>query len=93
LARILKDRGLYKSPLGTSALCAAAVDDVIAWVLLAGVVGLARSGSMVDAGRTFAATSIGNGRCGGRVGPLHPQRQNCRDATWRDDLLHLLKRV
>ena len=54
LARILVDRGLYKSRLGTSALCAAAVDDVIAWILLAGVVGLTRTGSVGEAGRTFA---------------------------------------
>src|SRR5262245_13344945 len=45
LARILVERGLYKSPLGTSALCAAAVDDVTAWILLAAVVGLTRAGS------------------------------------------------
>jgi Kef-type K+ transport system membrane component KefB len=58
LARILIDRGLYKSRLGTSALCAAAVDDVIAWVLLAGVVGLTRTGSVAEAGRTFVLAFV-----------------------------------
>jgi Kef-type K+ transport system membrane component KefB len=58
LARILVDRGLYKSPLGTSALCAAAVDDVIAWILLAAVVGLTRTGSVGEAGRTFVLAFI-----------------------------------
>ena len=58
LARILVDRGLYKSPLGTSALCAAAVDDVIAWILLAAVVGLVRTGSMDEAARTFGLTLL-----------------------------------
>ena len=58
LARILVDRGLYKSRLGTSALCAAAVDDVIAWILLAGVVGLTRTGSLGEAGRTFALAFV-----------------------------------
>ena len=36
----LAERGLYKSPLGTAALCAAAVDDVAAWILLVAAVGL-----------------------------------------------------
>lgn len=35
LARILEERNLQKSALGTTALLCAAVDDVIAWILLA----------------------------------------------------------
>lgn len=35
LARILEERGLQSSPLGTTALMCAAVDDVCAWILLA----------------------------------------------------------
>jgi len=35
LARILEDRGLQKTPLGTMALTCAAIDDAIAWCLLA----------------------------------------------------------
>ncbi len=58
LARILVERGLYKAPLGTAALCAAAVDDVTAWILLAGVVGLSRSGSMMEAGYAFLLTAL-----------------------------------
>jgi Kef-type K+ transport system membrane component KefB len=42
LARILTDRGISKTELGTLAISCAAVDDVTAWCLLAGVVGLAR---------------------------------------------------
>lgn len=38
LARILSDRGMTHSELGTIALTCAAVDDVTAWCLLAGVV-------------------------------------------------------
>jgi Kef-type K+ transport system membrane component KefB len=41
LARILTDRGLLRSPLGGLALAAAAVDDLLAWSMLAGVVTLA----------------------------------------------------
>ena len=38
LARILEDRGLQQTPLGTMALTCAAIDDAIAWCLLAFVV-------------------------------------------------------
>jgi Kef-type K+ transport system membrane component KefB len=42
LARILKDRGLDRTAVGITALGAAAIADVIAWCLLAVVVGVAR---------------------------------------------------
>ncbi len=58
LARILVERGLYKSPLGTAALCAAAVDDVTAWILLAAVVGITRSGSAAQAGGALLLTAL-----------------------------------
>jgi Kef-type K+ transport system membrane component KefB/nucleotide-binding universal stress UspA family protein len=58
LARILVERGLYKTGLGTTALCAAAVDDVFAWILLAAVVGLTRTGSMAQAGIAFLLTLL-----------------------------------
>lgn len=40
LARILTDRGLHSTPLGSIALTCAAVDDVTAWCLLAVLVGV-----------------------------------------------------
>ena len=40
LARILTDRGLIDTPIGGLALACAAVDDVVAWSLLAGVAAL-----------------------------------------------------
>jgi Kef-type K+ transport system membrane component KefB len=43
LARVLKDRGLDRTPLGTMALSVAAVDDVTAWMLLAGALATAQS--------------------------------------------------
>jgi len=43
LARILTDRGIDKTPLGTIALTCAAVDDVTAWCLLAFLVGIVQS--------------------------------------------------
>jgi Kef-type K+ transport system membrane component KefB len=43
LARILDDRGLTKTNLGSIALTCAAVNDVVAWFLLALVVGIAKA--------------------------------------------------
>jgi K+:H+ antiporter len=43
LARILMDRGMYRSDVGTVALTCALVDDVTAWCLLAAAVALTRS--------------------------------------------------
>lgn len=45
LVRILEERGMTKTPLGTLAIACAAVDDVTAWCLLAGVVGIASAQS------------------------------------------------
>ncbi|HTL59165.1 MAG TPA: cation:proton antiporter [Candidatus Limnocylindrales bacterium] len=46
LARILEERGLTKTPLGTTALACAASDDVTAWTILAFVVAIAKSASI-----------------------------------------------
>ena len=44
LARILADRGLHRTRLGGLALASAAVDDVLAWSLLAAVIAIAGAG-------------------------------------------------
>jgi Kef-type K+ transport system membrane component KefB len=44
LARILEERGLAKTPIGSTALTCAAVDDVTAWTLLAFVVAVVTAG-------------------------------------------------
>ena len=46
LARILTDRGLYKTRIGTVALTVGAVDDVTAWCMLAVVITVARATGM-----------------------------------------------
>jgi Kef-type K+ transport system membrane component KefB len=53
LARILNERGLLKSRVGSIAIACAAVDDVTAWCLLAFVVALARAHGLTDALRTI----------------------------------------
>lgn len=45
LARIVEERGLLHTRLGTIALACAALDDVIAWCILAAVVALVRAGA------------------------------------------------
>ncbi len=58
LAAILKDTFLHKTDLGKVALGAAAVDDVCAWVLLAAVLGLVRSGTPGQAVVAMAETAV-----------------------------------
>jgi Kef-type K+ transport system membrane component KefB len=45
LARILQEKGLTKSKLGSMALTCAAADDITAWCILAAVIALVKSGS------------------------------------------------
>jgi Kef-type K+ transport system membrane component KefB len=54
LARILEDRGLSQTYLGSIALTCAAVDDVTAWCMLALVIAFAKSGSVGGAFLTIA---------------------------------------
>ncbi|HXU04774.1 MAG TPA: cation:proton antiporter [Polyangia bacterium] len=61
LARILTDRGIQRSPMGTAALTCAAVDDVTAWCLLAIVVSVAThtgAGALVTIGLTIAYVAL-----------------------------------
>jgi Kef-type K+ transport system membrane component KefB len=46
LVRILKDRGMAKTPLGSLAIACAAVDDASAWAMLAVVVAITRATGM-----------------------------------------------
>jgi Kef-type K+ transport system membrane component KefB len=55
LARILRDRGMSRTPMGAIALACAAVDDATAWCLLAVVVSIAQTRAW-DAVRTLLLT-------------------------------------
>jgi Kef-type K+ transport system membrane component KefB len=48
LARILKERGLTRTPLGVLTITCAAADDVTAWCLLAAVIAIVKAGSIVS---------------------------------------------
>ena len=47
LACILKERGLQEHKIGSLSIACAAIDDLFSWVILAGVVAFARSGSAI----------------------------------------------
>ena len=57
LARILQDRAMQKTPLGTLALTCAAINDAIAWCLLAFAVSVMQA-TPSDAIRTAALTAL-----------------------------------
>jgi Kef-type K+ transport system membrane component KefB len=48
LARIIKERGLTKTPLGVLAITCAAADDVTAWCLLAATIAIVKAGSVTS---------------------------------------------
>ena len=58
LARILKDRGLTETPLGTMAIACASIDDVTAWCTLAFVIAIVKSTGLVGALWTIALTIL-----------------------------------
>ncbi|HTL08394.1 MAG TPA: cation:proton antiporter [Chitinophagaceae bacterium] len=49
LARIVQERGLSKTRLGTIAITCAAADDITAWCLLAAVIAVVKAGTVVSA--------------------------------------------
>jgi Kef-type K+ transport system membrane component KefB len=52
LARILHERGLTKTALGSLAITCAAAGDVTAWCILAAVIAIVQAGSVMSAGLT-----------------------------------------
>jgi len=49
LARILQERGMTKTPVGTMAIVCAATNDVIGWCILAVVIAIAKAGAIASA--------------------------------------------
>ena len=54
LARVLQETGLYRTRVGVLTMTCAAVDDVTAWCVLAGVVALVKSSGFADTLSTVA---------------------------------------
>ena len=58
LARIVQERGLSKTKLGTMVITCAATDDITAWCILAAVVAIVKAGSFVSALFTVALAVV-----------------------------------
>jgi Kef-type K+ transport system membrane component KefB len=54
LARIIQERGIHKTRLGTIVITCAAADDITAWCILAAVIAIVKAGSFVSALFTMA---------------------------------------
>jgi Kef-type K+ transport system membrane component KefB len=48
LARIVQERGIHKTKLGTIVITCAAADDITAWCILAAVIAIVKAGSFVS---------------------------------------------
>jgi Kef-type K+ transport system membrane component KefB len=83
LARIVQERGIHKSRIGTIAITCAAVDDITAWSLLAMVIAIVNSGSLASSLVTISlailyvliALKLVKPFLK-RISDLHPTRQN-----------------
>ena len=58
LARIIQERNMTKTPLGTLAIASAANDDVTAWCLLAVVIAIAKAGTFASALYAIGLTAL-----------------------------------
>ncbi len=58
LARLLSEKGLLRTPVGTIALTCAALEDICAWIILAVVVAVVRAGDAADTLLTILYTVI-----------------------------------
>ena len=58
LARIVQEKGLSKTHLGTMAIASAANDDVTAWCILAAVIAIAKTGSFISSLYTIGFSVI-----------------------------------
>src|SRR5215467_7535171 len=58
LARILEDRRLSQTTLGSIAITCAAVDDVTAWCILALVIALVKSAGLASSAMTIGLTAV-----------------------------------
>ena len=83
LARIVQERGIHKTRLGTVVITCAAADDITAWSLLAVVIAIVKAGSFVSALPTifmavayvFVMMKIVRPFLN-RVGDIHSSREN-----------------
>jgi Kef-type K+ transport system membrane component KefB len=70
LARILADRKMHRTTVGVLALASAAIDDILAWTLLAFVVAIVKGGSPFEVVRIVALSALFAAVMFGVVRPL-----------------------
>lgn len=58
LARIIQERGIHKTRLGTIVITCAAADDITAWCILAAVIAIVKAGSFISALYTIALAGV-----------------------------------
>jgi len=58
LARIVQERGLSKTKLGTMVITCAATDDITAWCILAAVIAIVKAGSFLSSVYTIALAGM-----------------------------------
>lgn len=58
LARIIQERGLSSTRIGTVAIACAAADDITAWCILAAVIAIVKAGSALSAGFTILSALL-----------------------------------
>lgn len=70
LARIVQERGLNKTKLGSLVITCAAIDDITAWCLLAGVIAIVKAGSVASSLYIIAMAMVYIGLMLGLVRPF-----------------------
>lgn len=58
LARIVQERGIHKTKLGSIVITCAAADDITAWCILASVIAIVKAGSFVSSLYTIAMAAL-----------------------------------
>ncbi|MEO9330417.1 cation:proton antiporter [Gordonia aurantiaca] len=83
LARILADRGMMRTVPGVFSLAAAAVDDILAWTLLAFIIAIISGGSPMEVAKIVGLTLVYAAVMFGLVRPLLAKLIEWRDAAGR----------
>ncbi|WP_238423590.1 cation:proton antiporter [Gordonia sp. 'Campus'] len=83
LARILTDRGMMRTVPGVFSLAAAAVDDILAWTLLAFIIAIIQGGSPLEVARIIGLTLVYAAVMFGVVRPLLAKLVAWRDRAGR----------
>ena len=81
LARIVEERGLYRTYLGSTAIACAAVDDVTAWCILAVVVAIVKADGLGSSLLTIFLSLL---FAGAMLFLLRPQAERLMSARARD---------